>query len=240
MKRTNYFALLCILAMCLFGLTGCSQGISTKGMNVCAEQKTTTQTDSSNKDNEDKAVTPKGAQTQSVKKKTKRSSDDAQKAREKDVKSPAKKDSTKKKPSSSKKTDTTSSSPSPSKKPSSESKKITITVTVDCKTAVAKGYKEALALTSSGTLAHKTVTLNKGASVFDALKASGLSIGAETSAMGTYVYAISSLREKDCGSKSGWLYSINGAFVSDSCDSAKLHDGDSVRWRYTCDSGKDL
>lgn len=240
MKRTNHLIASFILLICLFGLAGCSQGISTKGINSNAEQKTAAQTSSSNQNNGAQAETPQDAQTQDEKKETKHSSDDAQKTSASDEKPSAKKDSTKKKPSSSKKTDTTSSSPSPSKKPSSESKKITITVTVDCKTAVAKGYKEALALTSSGTLAHKTVTLNKGASVFDALKASGLSIGAETSAMGTYVYAISSLREKDCGSKSGWLYSINGAFVSDSCDSAKLHDGDSVRWRYTCDSGKDL
>lgn len=130
--------------------------------------------------------------------------------------------------------------PTVQKPSSSTSSKITVTVSVDCKTAVEKGYKEALALTSTGNLASKTVTLAKDASVYDALKASGLSIGAESTNMGTYVYAISSLREKACGSKSGWLYSVNGTFISDSCDSAHLKNGDTVRWRYTCDSGKDL
>lgn len=133
-----------------------------------------------------------------------------------------------------------SKTPTVQKPSSSTSSKITVTVSVDCKTAVEKGYKEALALTSTGNLASKTVTLAKDASVYDALKASGLSIGAESTNMGTYVYAISSLREKACGSKSGWLYSVNGTFISDSCDSAHLKNGDTVRWRYTCDSGKDL
>lgn len=134
----------------------------------------------------------------------------------------------------------TSSSTSGSTAPSKESQKITVTVSVDCKTAVAAGYEQATSISSSGSLAQKTVTLPKGASAFDALKASGLSVGSESTSMGTYVYSIASLREKQCGSMSGWLYMVNGKILSKSCDSAILQSGDRVNWRYTCNGGKDL
>lgn len=120
------------------------------------------------------------------------------------------------------------------------SEKITVTVSVDCKTAVAAGYEQATSISSSGSLAHKTVTLPKGSSAFDALKATGLSVGSESTSMGTYVYSIASLREKECGSMSGWLYLVNGRTLSKSCDSAILQSGDSVSWRYTCNGGKDI
>lgn len=122
-----------------------------------------------------------------------------------------------------------------------EKKNITVTISVDCKTAVNEGYAAAEAISSSGTiLGNKSITLKKGASVYDALKQTGLVVGSSTSGMGTYVYSIQSLAEKACGPGSGWLYMVNGSFPQTSCSKYELKDGDRVKWRYTCNDGKDL
>ncbi len=151
-------------------------------------------------------------------------------------------DTEKPKPSSSKSPSSTPSGAASSKSPeSAEPTGITVTLSVDCKTAVAQGNETALAIAGDGVmLSGRKITLDKGASAYDALKKSGLVVGARSSALGQYVYSISSLREKACGAKSGWLYSVNGTFPSDSCGKCTLKDGDVVRFQYTCDDGKDL
>lgn len=84
------------------------------------------------------------------------------------------------------------------------------------------------------------LTLDKGATVYDALKTGDLVVGAKSGAFGTYVYAIQSLAEKACGGQSGWLFEVNGTIPNTSCSSYVLQDGDVVRWVYTCDGGKDV
>ena len=92
-----------------------------------------------------------------------------------------------------------------------------------------------------GMLVPKTqLTLDKGATVYDALKTGDLVVGAKSTAFGTYVYAIQSLAEKACGGQSGWLFEVNGTIANTSCSSYVLQDGDIVRWVYTCDGGKDV
>lgn len=114
---------------------------------------------------------------------------------------------------------------------------ITITVSIDCLTAVNKGYDAALAVSSSGYMRDVTLILDAGSTVYDALRYSGAVVGSKTTTMGIYVYSIDSLSEKACGSTSGWVYSVNGAYPNKSCDSYVLQEGDSVRWRYTCTPG---
>ena len=118
---------------------------------------------------------------------------------------------------------------------------ITVTLSVDCRTAVDHGSSVAAEIAPDGILLNAvTLTLEKGANVFDALQKSGLVVGSQSTSMGRYVYAIQSLAEKACGSKSGWMYSVNGVFPNKSCDKYLLGDGDVICWRYTCDNGKDL
>ncbi|WP_052446757.1 DUF4430 domain-containing protein [Candidatus Soleaferrea massiliensis] len=122
-----------------------------------------------------------------------------------------------------------------------ESNTISVSLSVECHTAVAKGNAIAQSVSQNGVILGSTsITLEKGASVYDALKKSGLVIGASSSAMGTYVYSIQSLAEKAVGSKSGWIYRVNGIVSGKSCSSYILQDGDAVRWQYTCDNGNDL
>ena len=86
-------------------------------------------------------------------------------------------------------------------------------------------------------LAAGTVTLQKGATAYDALDAL---LGGGFSASGGYVTGIGGLSEKDFGAQSGWMYSVNGSYPGAGSSSYVLKDGDAVAWRYTTNGGKDL
>ena len=77
-----------------------------------------------------------------------------------------------------------------------------------------------------------TFTFNEGATVYDALCALGLSVNAHGSSYGTYVAAIGGLAEKEHGSTSGWMYSVNGVTPGVACSSYVLSNGDNVVWYY--------
>lgn len=78
-----------------------------------------------------------------------------------------------------------------------------------------------------------TFSFKKGATVYDALCACGLSVNASNTGYGVYVAAIGGLAEKDHGAGSGWVYSVNGATPMTSCSNYQLSDGDSVSWFYS-------
>ena len=242
MKRFCLLVAGLTLTMSFIFLGGCSSEITTKNLGESTSKKA----DSSSTLQAQKAEASQDVSASGVAR-----SDESKKPKASSKKSASKKSATTSKKTTAKSTQSSSktgSSSSSSTKSSSSSTnsstssdtKITVTLSVDCKTAVDGGYKEALALTKTGTLAQKTLSLKKGTSVYDALKASGISVGSESTAMGVYIYALSSLAEKACGSKSGWLYSVNGTFISKSCDEYILKNGDTIRWRYTCDGGKDV
>lgn len=77
-----------------------------------------------------------------------------------------------------------------------------------------------------------TFTFNEGATVYDALCALGLSVNAHGSSYGTYVAAIGGLAEKEHGTTSGWMYSVNGVTPNTACSNYVLSNGDRVVWYY--------
>ena len=77
-----------------------------------------------------------------------------------------------------------------------------------------------------------TVSLKRGASVYDALRATGVSMNAYNTQYGIYVASIGGLAEKEHGSTSGWMYSVNGTVPMTSCANYRLSDGDVIRWYY--------
>ncbi len=77
-----------------------------------------------------------------------------------------------------------------------------------------------------------TFNYNEGATVYDALCDLGLTVNAHGSPYGTYVAAIGGLAEKEYGSTSGWMYSVNGVPPKMACSSYVLSNGDSVVWYY--------
>ncbi len=105
---------------------------------------------------------------------------------------------------------------------------ITVRIAVNCKNAVAKGYSG-----SATMLSMQAITLEQGASVYDALRATGLSFRAN----GGYVTSIEGLAERQYGGGSGWVYYVDDSRPSKGCKDYKLADGDKVAWCYTCDDG---
>ncbi len=103
---------------------------------------------------------------------------------------------------------------------SQESNYVTVTVSV---TSSAVGNP----VSSSGTF-----TFNKGATVYDALCALGLSVNARGTSYGTYVAAIGGLAEMEHGDRSGWMYSVNGETPMTACSSYVLPNGANVVWYY--------
>lgn len=97
---------------------------------------------------------------------------------------------------------------------------VTVTVSV---TSSAVGNP----VSSSGTF-----TFNKGATVYDALCALGLSVNARGTSYGTYVAAIGGLAEMEHGDRSGWMYSVNGETPMTACSSYVLPNGANVVWYY--------
>ncbi len=55
-----------------------------------------------------------------------------------------------------------------------------------------------------------------------------------------YIKGIGNLYEFDCGSESGWQYSVNGWYPNYGVSRYVLQAGDDVAFRYTCDLGRDL
>ncbi|MBE6464480.1 MAG: DUF4430 domain-containing protein [Eggerthellaceae bacterium] len=130
------------------------------------------------------------------------------------------------KPSSGESSSSSASSPSgesssepepvPEPEPEPEAATISIYIYVDA-TNADRGY-----------FADMTVELDEGATVFDALVATGLPFGGSSE----YVRSINGLSEYDYGKTSGWMYSVNDYTPMMSCGSYVLSDGDRVRWYY--------
>lgn len=55
-----------------------------------------------------------------------------------------------------------------------------------------------------------------------------------------YVEGINQIYEFDCGSLSGWTFSVNGWFPNYGCSKYEVSDGDVIEWQYTCDLGRDV
>ncbi len=85
-----------------------------------------------------------------------------------------------------------------------------------------------------------------GESVFDVLKRVCIDNDIHMEASWTpiynsaYVEGIHNLYEFDCGNLSGWMYCVDGWYPNYGCSRYQLKDGETVKFRYTCDLGKDV
>lgn len=111
---------------------------------------------------------------------------------------------------------------------SKSSDNINCTIAIDCKSAVSKHSDKTDKVSNNGViLSTKKLTLKKGATVYDALKASGISFTGKS-----YISTINGLSEKECGGSSGWKYYVNGSAPMTSNNKYVLKDGDSIQWKY--------
>ena len=102
---------------------------------------------------------------------------------------------------------------------SAQDAKVRATVTIDARA-------------DGGSSSSYAVSLNPGATAYDALVATGASVNARSTAMGVYVAAINGYAEKDQGGESGWKYAVNGSYPNYSAGACTLSDGDAVTWVY--------
>lgn len=136
------------------------------------------------------------------------------------------------------------------------------TVEISCKTILdnmknLKKEKTAFVPSDGIILKKTTVKLEKGSTVFDALKIAckenhcksncrycknGIQLEYEFTPgyNSYYIEGIHQLYEKDCGTESGWMYCVNGVFPNKGCDSYTVQNGDEIQWLYTCDLGSDV
>ena len=121
-----------------------------------------------------------------------------------------------------------------------------------------KKGKEAFVPKSGVILDQTEVSFQNGESAFDVMKRacsenvctdnckycqkSGIQLEYNfTPAFGTYyIEGIHQLYEKDCGSMSGWMFSVNGNFPTDGSSSYTVKPGDEIVFAYTCDMGDDI
>lgn len=119
----------------------------------------------------------------------------------------------------------------------------TVMFSIRCDTAV--GLEGAEEIPADGVILEQTaMPIAAGDTVFDVLtdaaRAYEISVEHSGGAGMRYVSGIAQLYEFAFGDLSGWVYHVNGAAPSESCDACVLQDGDTVEWRYTCDLGEDL
>ncbi len=141
--------------------------------------------------------------------------------------------------------DSTIDDPDEEEKPSGD----TVTMTIRCDTAVAKGMsteaKWAGIVPPSGViLPVTTFTIEPGETAFSVLQRASKQYMFQMEYSGTngsqYVEGINNLYEFDGGRWSGWMYCVNDWYPNYGCGQYALKNGDVIEWNYTCDLGKDL
>lgn len=136
-------------------------------------------------------------------------------------------------------------------KPADKTKVNYCTLSVDCLTILDnmdKLKEEKLSVLPKDGIIYKErkVIFYEGETVFDVLnremKKNRIHMEFENTPMynSNYIEGIGNLYEFDCGDLSGWTYSVNGWYPNYGCSRYKLKDGDVIKWRYTCDLGRDV
>lgn len=119
--------------------------------------------------------------------------------------------------------------------------KLDAVITINCSTAVK--YKNSKRK-KSDILKNYKITFNKNDTVFDILKRAckenKIQFEYEGEGTSVYIKGIDYLYEFDCGSLSGWEYSVNDKFPNVGCNAYKAKDCDVIKWLYTCDLGSDI
>jgi hypothetical protein len=144
----------------------------------------------------------------------------------------------------------TSAVTTPKPTPAATPSPATCTISVVCHTAVAYGSK--IAPPGGVILAPASVPLQAGDTVLSvlvrAISAANprLRGGNVRVVGGAYISGIGNdamadmLYEKDCGPESGWLFYIGGAYIGDGASRRIVQAGETIEWKYTCASGRDL
>ncbi len=125
------------------------------------------------------------------------------------------------------------------------------TISIDCHTVndnldKLKPEKRAIIPDNGIILQETEVEIKNGETVFDILKRVTreknihLEFSKTPAYNSIYIEGINNLYEFDCGSVSGWMYSVNGEFPKYSSSQYEVNAGDDICFLYTCELGKDI
>lgn len=132
-----------------------------------------------------------------------------------------------------------------------ESNSKTCYLTVSCATVLnhmdwLTPGKESVVPSDGVIFARTEVTYYDGESVFDVLKREmrnariHLEYSSNPAFNSAYIEGINNLYERDCGDRSGWMYSVNGWYPNYGMSRYAVEEGDEIALSYTCDLGADL
>lgn len=236
------------------------KGSVTKEVAATSENDTTTSTNSSVSTVEKSTSTPSQTQKPEAKKET--TSNNTSKEQPTKTEKPVKKDEPKKETTVTKKTETTTSTPKPSTpKPSTPEKPVEkpakkeyATITIGMRTLLNPDHYELLPknlqsekyVPASGVLLNNAkIEIKEGDTAWDAISKLrskyGIYINYEKNPMyGIYIIGINHINEKQAGSLSGWMYTVNGVKAPVGVGNYELEDGDRIELQYTTNGGTDL
>ncbi|MFN0312282.1 DUF4430 domain-containing protein [Kurthia sp. ISK08] len=237
------------------------KGSVTKEVAATSENDTTTSTNSSVSTVEKSTSTPSQTQKPEAKKET-TTSNNTSKEQPTKTEKPVKKDEPKKETTVTKKPETTTSIPKPSTpKPSTPEKPVEkpakkeyATITIGMRTLLNPDHYELLPknlqsekyVPASGVLLNNAkIEVKEGDTAWDAISKLrskyGIYINYEKNPMyGIYIIGINHINEKQAGSLSGWMYTVNGGKAPVGVGNYELEDGDRIELQYTTNGGTDL
>lgn len=237
------------------------KGSVTKEVATTSENDTTTSTNSSISTVEKPTSTPSQTQKTEAKKETITSNKTSKEQPTKKEK-PVKKDEAKKETTVTKKPEATTSTSKPSTpKPSTPEKPIEkpvkkeyATITIGMRTLLNPDHYELLPknlqseqyVPASGVLLNNAkIEIKEGDTAWDAISKLrskyGIYINYEKNPMyGIYIIGINHINEKQAGSLSGWMYTVNGVKAPVGVGNYQLEDGDRIELQYTTNGGTDL
>lgn len=226
MKNKRLCALLLTIAMC-FCFVSCSGNTQTVDNNLS----TTSQTEAVTQAQDDEDTVTTEAATTADKGST--TAQSTSKAKNKNNKEKENKTTVK----------LTTSKATTNKNEPTVNDEISCTLNVECKSILNNmdklkdGHSEYVPANGYIIKGYK-YTAKAGFTAYDALKKAcednGIKLTAKSSMYGTYVSGINNIDEFDCGSQSGWMYSINGNRPNVSASSQKISDGDEITFEYVC------
>ena len=237
------------------------KGSVTKEVAATSENDTTTSTNSSVSTVEKSTSTPSQTQKPEAKKET-TTSNNTSKEQPTKTEKPVKKDEPKKETTVTKNPETTTSTPKPSTpKPSTPEKPVEkpakkeyATITIGMRTLLNPEHYELLPknlqsekyVPASGVLLNNAkIEIKEGDTAWDAISKLrskyGIYINYEKNPMyGIYIIGINHINEKQAGSLSGWMYTVNGVKAPVGVGNYELENGDRIELQYTTNGGTDL
>lgn len=109
-----------------------------------------------------------------------------------------------------------------------------IRITIDCSHAVKYGIST---VPQSGIILDTQVVCRNGDTAMDVLKRALSSTDISLDESRGYVREIGGLKEKDCGSSSGWMYKVNSETPMTASDKYSVSSGDTVTFYYVTKYG---